>query len=159
MTESTECSKQALQWFEQGFNCAQAVLLAFDERVGIERELAMKIALGLGGGLGRCGEVCGAVNGACMVLGMDSGDTADPYSKENRAAAYGRVKEFIRTFRARCGAVTCRDLIGYDISTDEGRAAAVEDGVFKRLCPGFVENAALIVESMLDAGPAGSDSR
>jgi len=141
-------SERAIVCFKEGFNCAQAVLSPFAPELGLERETALKIAGTFGGGMGRLGEVCGAVTGALMVLGLKYGctDAQDPEGKE---AAYRLVREFADRFRARHGALRCRDLLGCDIGTPEGRKLAHERGLFANLCPQLVRDAAEIVGQML----------
>ena len=60
----------AVDCFEEGFNCSQAVVSAFAPELGLDRETALRVAAAFGGGMGRTGETCGAVSGALMVIGM-----------------------------------------------------------------------------------------
>jgi C_GCAxxG_C_C family probable redox protein len=134
--------------FADGFNCAQAVLAAFAPELGLERELALRVAGAFGGGMGRMGEVCGAVTGALMAIGLRHGK----YRAEGNAArdkTYALVQEFARQFRERHGALRCRELLGYDLSTPEGRQAARDSGLHDTLCPQLVRGAAEIVEGLL----------
>ena len=115
---------------------------------GLDRDTALKLAIGFGGGMGRMAGTCGAVTGAFMVLGLKCGATqAD--DKEAREQAYERVREFARRFEARNGSIVCRDLIGCDISTPEGLAMAREKELFATVCPRFVQEAAEVLEEML----------
>jgi C_GCAxxG_C_C family probable redox protein len=140
--------EDAATCFQGGFNCAQAVLSAFAVELGLERELALRVAGGFGGGMGRLGEVCGAVTGAIMVLGLKYGKvrTEDDAAREE---AYQRVQEFAQQFRARHGALRCRDLLGCDLSTPEGRREAHDRGITATLCPQLVRDAAEIAEGLL----------
>ncbi len=149
MSKKTE---QAVELFGQGYNCAQALLVVFGEESGLDRELALKLAAGLEGGLGMTGEICGAANGACLLLGMSTGGSEDSCSKPGRKLARKRVREFLRTFKKECGAVSCRQLLGVDIGTKTGMAAAVGKRVFTHRCPHYVEVAARILEEMLENG-------
>ena len=150
MTDNQNRADRALEWFGQGYNCAQAILLAYGEQFGLERELALKLALGLEGGLGRTGEVCGAVSGACLVLGLEAGCREDASGAEGRKLANRRVREFSRRFQKRYGAVACRQLIGSDPGTRSGMLAATARRVFTRRCPEYVTGAAQILEEMLN---------
>ena len=114
--------EKAAELFAQKNNCAQSVLMAFCESYGLDSTMATKLASGLGGGLGRKGEICGAANGACLVLGLETGSREDIPENEKKKYVYDRIQEFLDAFRQQCGAVTCRDLIGCDISTEAGRA-------------------------------------
>ncbi|MBW7998436.1 MAG: C_GCAxxG_C_C family protein, partial [Candidatus Glassbacteria bacterium] len=142
--------EQSVELFRQGYNCAQAILLVYGGRYGLDRETALRLALGLEGGLGRTGEVCGAVNGACLVLGLEAGGQEDASGAEGRKLARKRVREFSRKFRERHGAVACRQLLGTDLGTHAGMMAARGKRVFSRRCPEFVAAAAQILEEMLD---------
>jgi C_GCAxxG_C_C family probable redox protein len=154
LTDKSDDIKQTVELFRQGHNCAQAILLTYSSRFGLERELALRLALGLGGGLGRTGEVCGAVSGACLVLGLESGEHADASSPKSRKLARDRVRQFSSAFRERYGAVACRELLGVDLGKTAGMAVARGRGVISRRCPDIVEAAATILEEML--GPNGN---
>jgi len=134
---------------DQGFNCAQSVLAAFAAQLGLDESRALKLASPFGGGVSRRGEVCGAVSGALMVLGLAQGaDT--PAGKES---AYLLGQDFLQRFEARHGTILCRKLIDCDISTPEGLQQARSRGVFKALCPRFVRNATEIAQALLVESP------
>ena len=90
--------ERAEEFFRQGYNCAQSVLLAFGDITGLEDETALKLSSSFGGGLGRLREVCGAVSGACMALGMIKGYT-DPDDREAKKAQYRLVQDFAERAR------------------------------------------------------------
>jgi C_GCAxxG_C_C family probable redox protein len=141
----------AVVCLEEGFNCSQSVLLAYAPALGLDREAALKVATAFGGGMGRMGEVCGAVAGAMMVIGLKYGQTTveDEQAKEK---SYELAREFATRFRARNnGCIKCRDLLGCEIDTPEGLRMVREKGLFTALCPKFVYDAAKIVEQLLDA--------
>ena len=106
--------------FLSGYHCAQAVLEAFRDEAGLDEDLALKIATGLGAGMGRKQEVCGAVTGGTLVLGLRHGRG----SRDDQAttgATYARVRELMDRFAAKHGSCLCRDLLpGYDLATEEG---------------------------------------
>jgi C_GCAxxG_C_C family probable redox protein len=108
----------------------------------------MRLAAGFAGGM-RCGETCGAVTGAFMVLGLRH-SAEDCATQPGRAETYGRVVEFADRFRQRNGALSCRELLGCDISTPEGLAQAKEQGLFRTTCVQMVQDAAEILEEMED---------
>lgn len=125
-------------------NCAQSVLLSFADDVRLEEKTALRIALGFGGGMGM-GETCGAVTGAYMVLGMKAHSGGKSYQElkdETKAA----VRRFNSLFTERHGALSCKRLLGVDISTPEGAEAAQENQLFDTLCPKFVASASEILE-------------
>jgi C_GCAxxG_C_C family probable redox protein len=145
-----DTSENASAHFKQGYNCSQSVFAALAPELGLDEATALKIASGFGGGVGRSGEVCGAVSGAVMALGLRFGGTsAEPQVKEKM---YAVVQDFIDHFRkAGHDGVTCRGLLHVDISIPEGRQAAREHGLFDGICPSLVGDAAQIVKKMLSA--------
>ncbi len=134
--------------FNQHYNCAQSVLSAYAQELWLERDQALKVATGFGGGMGRLAATCGLVTGAFMVLGLKYGmiDSADQASKEK---TYAAVQAFAQEFRARCGSLDCRDLLGVDLSTPEGLAKARDQQLFNRICTKYVQAAAEILDDML----------
>ncbi len=134
--------------FKQRFNCAQSVLSTYAEELGLEREQALRIATGFGGGMGRLADTCGVVTGAFMVLGLKYGmiDPADQASKEK---TYAAVQAFAKEFKARFGSLDCRDLLGVDLSTPGGLAMAHERKLIDQRCPILLQAAAEILDSML----------
>lgn len=102
---------QAKENFLNGYNCCQAVLLAYTDIIGLDREVAATIASGFGGGMGRLREVCGAVTGMSMVAGFIL-PAADPSIKEERTANYALVQKFAGAYRAENGSIVCKELLG-----------------------------------------------
>ena len=131
----------AVARFAQGCNCAQAVLAAYAPQFGLEPEIALRLAAPFGGGMARMGETCGAVTGAFLVIGLQSG--------EAKEETYQLVREFVRRFAARHGSIRCRELLGCDLSTPEGLQLAREQGLFSTRCRGFVRDSAEIVSELL----------
>jgi C_GCAxxG_C_C family probable redox protein len=140
--------KEADNQFEKGYSCAPSVLSAYSERFGLDKELALKIACGFGGGIGRTGRTCGAVTGAVMVIGLKHGQ-ADVSDDESRQETHRLAKEFIDKFEALHGFVECRQLIGYDLGNPAEFEAARASSYVERKCRGFVQDAARILEDVL----------
>ena len=140
--------EEAVACFQGGFNCAQAVLSAFVPELGLARELALRVAGALGGGMARSGATCGAVTGALMAIGLKYGKCR-PGDDAARERAYALAGEFLRRFQAGHGSTLCRELLGHDLSTPAGREAAQEAGLYETLCPQLVRDAAEIVEELL----------
>ena len=138
--------QEAVSVFQSGFNCAQAIVRIYGPEHGLSVLDALKVSCGFGGGMRR-GDTCGAVSGALMVLGLRYGpkDVSDTSAKNN---VYSRVTEFCRRYESRCGYINCRDLLGCDISTEEGMKKARKNNLFKTVCPRMVETAAEILEEM-----------
>ncbi|HUU36662.1 MAG TPA: C-GCAxxG-C-C family protein [Candidatus Desulfaltia sp.] len=141
-------AQDAVQTFQQGFSCSQAVMAALSEPLGLEREKALKISQAFGGGLARMGLTCGAVAGALMIIGLKYGRTR-PEDEEAREKTYRLVHEFYRRFQDIHGSTVCRELIGVDLNTPEGHKQGEERGVFTHLCPRFVSDAVTILEQIL----------
>jgi len=141
--------ERAVSCFKEGFSCSQAILSTYGEQFGLNREMALKVSGAFGGGMGRMGETCGAVTGAFMVIGLKYGKTKveDEQTKER---AYNLVKEFVDKFRSRNGSIVCRELLGCDISTPDGMKIIREKKLITTLCPKFVQDAAEIIEQILE---------
>ena len=135
--------------FEEGFSCAQAVLSTYGPGLGLERELALRVAGSFGGGMGM-GRTCGAVTGALMVIGLRRGKTVAD-DDEAKEACYNLAREFVAQFEARNGAITCKELLGYDISIPGEKEMAKEQGLFDTRCPELVRDAAEILEQIVVA--------
>lgn len=142
-------TEKAVHLFEDGLNCAQAILTAFGEPYGLAPDTAKKLGRPWGGGLGRMGQICGAVTGAVILLGhAQNGALAEPEARNKICAS---IKALIQRFEQRNGAVVCMDLLGADISTEEGQQRIKEEMLVKRLCPKFVEDASAILTELLEA--------
>ena len=148
----TANSESAVTMFLEGYNCAQAVLACCGRDFGLPRETAIRVAQAFGGGMGRTGNVCGAVTGALMVIGLkcSAKDGKDGAAKEN---GHRLTQEFLRRFIKSNGSIVCRELLGHDLTTEEGRRQVQEKGLTKTVCAKLVGNAAEIVEALL-ASPA-----
>jgi C_GCAxxG_C_C family probable redox protein len=136
----------AASYFNQSYCCSQSVFMAFAASLDLEREKALKISSPFGGGLGRRGEVCGAITGALMALGL-ARSSGEPAGKEE---IYRRTQEFIRLFEEKHGTLLCRDLIACDLSTPAGLQAATEKQVFTNICTGLVQDAVEILQEQLE---------
>ncbi|UCB42278.1 MAG: C_GCAxxG_C_C family protein [Dehalococcoidales bacterium] len=140
--------EEAVACFKEGFICSQAVLSAYSEQFGLDRDTALKIADGFGGGMGRMGETCGAVTGALMVIGLKHGRTVVE-NTQTHEMTYDLVNEFVRGFKSRNKYITCQELLKCDLSTPEGLQSARQQNLFNTACPGYVRDAAEIIEDIL----------
>jgi C_GCAxxG_C_C family probable redox protein len=136
---------KALQLFDQGFNCAQSVFAAFAPRFGLDEPSALKIAAAFGGGMSRCGSECGVVSGALMVLGL----SMNCVDKDAREQLYAVSKRFVERFKSEHGSIPCAELLGCDISTQEGLKKAREENIFRTVCPEYVKQATQILQEIL----------
>jgi len=144
MWNMSEKVQKALELFKSGFNCSQAVLGTFCGQFGVDHQLLMKLACGFGGGL-RCGEVCGAVSGAVMVVGLKYGQYAAS-DKDSKKKCYEVTSKFMEEYLKRKGTVLCREILGYDVRNTEARSRLPERQ--KDACPKAIETAVLILEEM-----------
>ena len=105
-----ERGNMAAELFVEGYNCAQAVAVAFCDMTGMEKEYAAKLASSFGGGMGRMREVCGAVSGMLLVAGLLYGyeTPGDDVSKKEH---YQRVQKLAGEFREQVGSIVCRDIL------------------------------------------------
>jgi C_GCAxxG_C_C family probable redox protein len=136
-------SETAVRHFKKGYNCSQSVLLTMFEHWNGKSALVPKIATGFGGGIGRCGSLCGALTGGVMALGIKYG--SDEPSIEKRERVYELARQLYKRFQSDSGSVLCRELIGYDLSNPAERKKAVHADVFEKRCNTFIQNAMKIL--------------
>ena len=137
-------SERATALFEEGYNCAQAVLGAFCDELGLTREQALAIAAPFGGGIGRTRETCGALSGLLMVYGCLSGG-------EDKAAVYEKTRALMEAFKAEAGSTFCRELLGLDAGASGGTPEPRTPAYYEtRPCPRLVELAAELAEDLLE---------
>lgn len=148
-TNPMDHAQEARRLFMEGYNCAQAVACAFCDLTGLEVAAAARMASSFGGGMGRLREVCGAVSGALLVLGMLRGYSA-PGDPQAKAEYYRQVQEFARRFREKNGSIVCRDLLR-DVPVTPGGEPESRTSEFyaRRPCLRLVGEAAQILEEML----------
>lgn len=139
---------KAQEYYSNNFNCSQAVFTTFATEMGIDEELALKIATQFGGGA-RKGEMCGAVSGALMVLGLKHGHCHSENSEE-KARAYQLSEEFMNRFIQKNGTVVCRELLGYDLTKNQDMEKIKELNLFKTTCPEMIKCATEIVDEMIN---------
>lgn len=140
--------EHALFMFKEGFVCSQALLATYGEQLGLDRDVALKLAEAFGGGMCRIGKTCGAVTGAFMVIGLKYGNV-QAKDKKARDKTYELARKFVRKFEDRNGTTVCNKLLGCDISTPQGLNTAREKRLFQTVCPKYVRDAAEIVERIL----------
>jgi len=140
-------SEQATHCFGQGFNCTQAVLGVFCQKLNFDKDTAVKLATGFGSGM-KCGQMCGAVTGAIMVIGLMYGHglDKDPDAKEKTNKM---VLEFQKRFTEKNGSIICKDILGYDLSKPEEMKIIKEQSLFKSVCPDLVASAVDILEKLI----------
>ena len=142
-------SELAKKNFESGCNCAQAVLLAFSDRTGLDEATAMKLSASFGGGMGKLREVCGAVSGMFMAAGMIYADDHIP-TQEAKAAHYEKIRTLAARFKEENGSYICRELLeGVPVSKDAAPEERTEQYYKKRPCGELCAMAAQILDEFL----------
>jgi C_GCAxxG_C_C family probable redox protein len=137
--------------FIRRFTCSAAVFSTFSQELGLDPDTAKKIACGFGAGISKTGNICGAVSGAIMVIGLKYGkaETGDDAATEKTRAL---TRRFIAEFTRKNGSVNCTDLLGCDLSNPDDYARARDTELFITKCPLLVRDAADIVEKILENG-------
>lgn len=145
-------SIQAADLFLDGCNCAQAVLVAFNDITGLDAEFAKRISCGFGGGIGRQREVCGAVSGMLMAADFLYGYTDPGEDDVHKKAHYALVQELCGKFREEAGSIICRELLDNPPS-DPTPCPRTAEYYAKRPCARFVMLAARILDDYLADHP------
>ncbi len=144
----------AVEKFLSGYNCAQSILYAYGPDLELDAETALKVATGLGGGMGGSGEVCGAVSGGILALGLKYGRGGQE-EKLVAQQAYKKTLELMAAFERVHGSCLCRTLLcGCDLRTPEGMQRFREENLHQKVCVGCVRTVGEILAGMLDAPPA-----
>ncbi len=142
--------EKAKQLFLKGYNCAQAVLIAFSDMTGLDEKTSALIASGFGGGIGRMREVCGTLCGAFMAAGIINGYDK-PADFDNKARTYKMIQELAARFKEKNGSIICKELLGLKSAENtyipEKRTAEYYK---KRPCPELAKQAADILEEYLE---------
>ena len=146
-----ERSNKARQAFEQGYNCSQAVVVAYADVLGVDADTVAALVQPLGGGMGRLREVCGAVSGMFMVSSA-AYKGAPVTDRDTRTCIYRGVQQLAERYRSECGSIVCRELLGLKQQSDapvpEERTA---DYYRRRPCSEYVALAARLVGEYLNA--------
>lgn len=140
-------SEKARNNFKQGLNCSQSVIEALCKKVGLDAETAKAVSVGFGGGMGREQKTCGAVSGGIMAIGCSYFDKEDLAGSKEKA--YGKTKEFIQKFEEKYGSSDCRELLGVDINTPEGKEEYKEKKMVKLKCSEYIKDACEILEEII----------
>ena len=139
--------ERACEYFKAGYNCAQAVVMAYNDIMEMSLEEVAKLAAPFGGGMGRMREVCGTVSGMTMLAGFIQ-PSADPKNLEERKDNYALVQHFAEQFRKENGDIVCRRLLGLEPVVERNETAMPSERTAeyykKRPCVKMVEEAARI---------------
>lgn len=151
--EMSEYTKRAAELFRQGFNCSQSVFAAFCDEFGMDEKTALRVSAGLGGGVGRLREVCGALTGAAMAVGIKFGAT-EAGDVRAKAETYEKVQEIAAELKKKHSSVICRELLGLPAGEPAQPKPSERGPAFyaNRPCARLVEDAAAAAEKILFAG-------
>lgn len=149
----------ATDYFKQGYNCAQAVLLAFKDETGLTTEQSAMIASSFGGGMGKLREVCGAVSGMLMAAGLIFG-YSNPADQTAKSEHYANVQNLAKLFKEKNGSLICRELLSgvssqnttltsSELSSDTPPSVRTPEYYKKRPCGDLVGDAAEILEKYI----------
>ena len=142
---------KAMELFVEGYNCAQAVAVAFCDITGLDEKTTARMVSPYGGGMGRLREVCGAVSGMFFVLGYLYGyDNAD--ADETKKELYGRVQDLAGQFREKCGSIICRELLDNPPS-DPNPSPRTAEYYKDRPCAILVKTAAELMDDFIATHP------
>lgn len=139
----------AVDYFRQGYNCAQAVFVVFAKEHGLSEDMALKLSTGLGAGRGRLQSTCGAVTGGALAIGLIYGKGADDDTNEKRDKTYDLVRRFDAEFIKVLGTTSCRDILGCDLTTEEGKKKYEAENLREKACEAAVARAVEILDTLL----------
>ena len=129
-----------------GLNCAQAILTVYGEPVGINPEQAKLLGRPWGGGTGGLGKTCGYITGAILAIAHGKNDSDEDCARKDTKMA---VQELLRRFEVRFGSLKCKELLGADMSTEEGARKIKAEKLVARHCPEIGRTVAKILEELL----------
>ena len=145
-------SVKAKELFDKGYNCSQAVFAAFCDETGLDFETALKLSSSFGGGMGRLREVCGAVSGIFMVIGLKYGYT-DPSDKALKSDHYKLIRSLADQFKEKNNSIICRELTGFN-TVHDSPASEGKTETNKHSCSDLVEQAAIILDEYIQSKEA-----
>lgn len=141
--------KIASESFKNGYNCAQSLLSSFGPEFGLSRDMALRMTTGLGAGINYSGNICGAVLGAFMILGLKYGIDI-PSDTTGKEKTREMLDNFSRKFKETYPSLKCKEILGADVSKPKELERLRKENKFIDFCPHVVEIAAAIVEELLD---------
>jgi C_GCAxxG_C_C family probable redox protein len=137
--------EKAVRFWNDGYYCAESVLMSAAKWQGIDSELIPKIATGFCSGVAQTGGMCGALSGAVMGLSIVHGRGEN---QEDRAVLYEKTQKLVAAFGTSFGSTNCSQLLQLDLGTEQGQADYQSRNLNPQ-CEGYVREAARLVEELL----------
>ncbi len=145
-------AEKAVEKFKSGFNCSQSVLYSHAQELHLDPDTALRIANGFGAGMGRKQEVCGAVSGGVMVLGLLYG-RGEHDGRERHENTYSLVQKLFDAFIKKYGTVNCKQLLsGCSLLTEEGRRRFHDGGLHEK-CHEYAAAVCDILDGLREENP------
>lgn len=145
--------QKAVEFFMQGYGCCQSVVAAFADLYGLDNEMALRIAAGFGGGVGRMRLMCGTCSALVILVGLEKGQTHGE-DHEGKAACYQLVRQLLEAFKQRNGSIICAELLqmqGVKAETNTAQPDERNAEYYRvRPCARKVESAARVFAEYLD---------
>jgi len=139
----------AQEKFSSGYNCSQSVLYSFCDDLHLDKDTALRLACGFGGGIAKRQEICGAVSGGILAIGLKHG-RGEGQEKPVTEAMYLKVRALTSRFEARHGSCSCRALLnGCDLNTPEGQLYFKENDLMNKTCKECVKTVVMTLEEIL----------
>lgn len=139
--------------FLAGYNCTQAIAVAFADELGLDADTAARLSCGFGGGMGRLREVCGTFSGVVMVLSWLYG-YSEPKNLTAKKELYEKIRALAAKFRADNGSLICRELLGLEKAEESATPEPRTPEYYKkRPCPELCRYAANLLEEFIRENP------
>ena len=138
--ETEKRVEKGVALFKQGYNCSQAVTLAFADWYDVPEGLMARMSASFGGGIGRMREICGTASGMFMLAGLEI--ATEEANQEVKAQNYKAMQKLAEMFKEQTGSLICRELLrGYvkNISSEPMPEARTDEYYKKRPCVKMVE--------------------
>ena len=148
----SERIEQAVAMFKDGYSCAQSLLGVYGPWLGMEREVALRLAAPLAGGISRTDGPCGAATGAILVLGLKYGHS-HPDDEAGADRIRGLTQEFLRLYKERKNSTMCTDILGANLSVPADLDRVEAEELYDVSCPDAVRTAAQLLEELLNTQP------
>lgn len=141
--------EKAVKLYNEEYNCPQAVLCTYADKLGLDQETALKIASPFGGGIARNGKICGAITGGLMVIGLKNWNDGSN-REDSKAEVYKISNQFMDEIKKRNGTLDCERLLGINVSTAEGRTLVKEKNLNVIVCYKVISDVVETLDKLID---------